>query len=73
MEHHKVISFQTINQINHLHLRPKNVEINDDAPGSNNTNKQIKFKTLMLKSCLFDYSDEYILVSETIIVKTQEQ
>ena len=31
-----------------------------------NTNSQIKFKTLMLKSSLCDYSDAYILVKGNI-------
>ena len=31
-----------------------------------NTNSQIKFKALMLRSSLFDYSDAYILVGGTI-------
>ena len=38
---------------------------NDGARGTYNTNSQIKFKTLMLKSSLYDYSDAYILVKET--------
>ena len=42
------------------------VEINDDSRGPYNTNKQIKFKTTMLKSSLCDYSDPYILVKGTI-------
>ena len=33
-----------------------------------NANNQIKFKTSMLKSSLYDYSDTYILLSETITV-----
>ena len=50
-------------------FRTKNwVEINDDARGMYNTNSQDKFKTSMLKSSLCNYSDAYILVSETIIV-----
>ena len=32
------------------------------------TGCQIKFKTSMLRSSLFDYSDAYILVSETITI-----
>ena len=31
-----------------------------------NSNSQIKFKTSLLKSSLFDYSDSYIRVSGTI-------
>ena len=44
------------------------VEINDDSCGTYNTNSQIKFETSMLRSSLCDYSDAYILVSETIAV-----
>ena len=43
--------------------RTKNwVEINDESRGTYNVNSQIKFETTMLKSCLCDYSDVYILV-----------
>ena len=54
MEYHKII--------NVLDNTPNLVEINDDARGTYNTNSQIKFKTSMPKSNLFDYSDAYILV-----------
>ena len=51
-------------------FRTKNwVEINDDACGTDNTNSQIKFKTLMLKLSLCDHSDTYILLSGTISVE----
>ena len=41
------------------------VEINYDSFGMCNTNSQTKFKTSMLKSSLWDYSDVYIFVKET--------
>ena len=44
------------------------VEINDEARGTYSHNKQIKFKTLMLRSSLCDYSDAYILVKGNITV-----
>ena len=44
------------------------VDKNDDACGTYNTNSQVKFATLMLKSSLCDYNDAYILVSRTITV-----
>ena len=34
--------------------------------GKHNTNSQIKFKTMKLKTSLWDYSDIYILVKRTI-------
>ena len=36
--------------------------------GTYNTNCQIKFKTMMLNSSLWDYSDVYVLVKGTITV-----
>ena len=45
------------------------VEINDEARGTYSPNKQIKFKTSMLRSSLCDYSDAYILVKGNITVK----
>ena len=44
------------------------VEINDEARGTYSPNKQIKFKTVMLRSSLCDYSDAYILVKGNITV-----
>ena len=44
------------------------VEINDEARGTYSPNKQTKFKTSMLRSSLYDYSDAYILVKGNITV-----
>ena len=44
------------------------VEINDEARGPYSPNKQIKFKTSMLRSSLCDYSDAYILIKGNITV-----
>ena len=50
-------------------FRTKNwVEINDDLRGVYSPNKQIRFKTSMLRSSLCDYSDAYILVKGNITV-----
>ena len=58
-----------MHQINPLNFKKKNwVEINDESRGTCNVNSQIKFKTTMLKSSLFDYSDAYVLVNGTITV-----
>ena len=45
--------------------------MNADACGAYNPNSHIKFKTTILKSSLFDYSDDYILVKGTITVVGQ--
>ena len=44
------------------------VEINDGVRGVYSPNKQIRFKTSMLRSSLCDYSDTYILVKGNITV-----
>ena len=43
----------------------------DDVCETCNTNSQIKFKTTMLKSSLYDYSDAHILVKGVITVVWQ--
>ena len=50
-------------------FRTKNwVEINDKSRGTYSVNRQINFKTSMLRSSLCDYSDAYILVKGNISV-----
>ena len=50
-------------------FRTKNwIEINDQSRRVYNTNSDIKFKTIMLKSGLCDYSDAYILIKGTLTI-----
>ena len=50
------------------------VEVNEQSHRTCNVNSQIKFKTLMLRSVLYDYSDADLLFSATINVsKTAAQ
>ena len=44
------------------------VEINDESRRTYPANKQIKFKTSMLRSSVCEYSDAYILVKGNISV-----
>ena len=44
------------------------LKINDGLQGTQNANSDIKFKTLMIKSMLCNYSDAYIHVKATITV-----
>ena len=46
----------------------KGVEINDESRGTYSVNRQINFKTSMLRSSLCDYSDAYILVTVNMSV-----
>ena len=50
-------------------FRTKNwVEINDESQGTYNKDNQIRIKTSMLRSSLYDYSDAYILVKGNVTV-----
>ena len=62
MEYQKIINLldNTPNQPTKFRTK-KWVEINDEVSEMYNTNSQIKFKTLMLRSSLCDYSDVYNL------------
>ena len=48
------------------------VKINDESKGTYIANSQIKFKTTMLKSGLYDYSNVYILVKGNITANNTE-
>ena len=61
MEYQKIINFLDNIPNQPSKYQTKNwVEINDDARGTHNTNSQIKFRSSMLKSSLFDYSVAYM-------------
>ena len=49
-------------------ITKKWIEVHDQSGGTYNTNKKIRFKTLMLRSDLCDYSDAYIVVKEKFTV-----
>ena len=55
--------------MNPSNFRTKNwVERNHDVSGVYSPNKQVRFRTSMLRSSLCDYSDAYILVKRNITV-----
>ena len=69
MESQKIINLLDNTPNQPFKFTTKNwVEINDNSRGTYNTNIQVKFKTLILKSSLYDYSDAYILVKVNITV-----
>ena len=49
------------------------IEVHDQSGEIYNTNKQIKFKTSMLRSHLCDFSDAYIVVKEIVTVSADER
>ena len=69
MEYQKIANLLNDESNKPSKFRTRNwVEINDEARGTYSHNKQIKFKTSMLRSSLCDYSDAYILVKGNISV-----
>ena len=68
MEHQKMANLldATLNQPSKFRTRNW-VEINDESRGTYASN-DIKFKTTMLRSNLYDYPDAYILVKGTITI-----
>ena len=68
MEHYKIsklLNDWTVSKF----VRKKWVEVNDLSSSQYSMNKNIRFKTSMLRSDLCDYSDAYILVKKGINVK----
>ena len=65
MEYQKIINLLDKTSNKPSKFRIKNwIEINDDIIGAYSPNKNIRFKTAMLRSSLCDFSDAYILVKE---------
>ena len=50
-------------------ITTKQVEVHDESGKSYSINKQIRFKTSMIRSNLNDYSDAYIVVKRTITIR----
>ena len=49
-------------------ITKKRIEVHDQLGETYNTNKEIRFKTSMLRSDLCDYSDAYIVVKGIVTV-----
>ena len=69
MEYQKIANLLNDGSNKPSKFRTRNwVEINDNVRGIYSPNKQIRFKTTMLRSSLYDYRDAYILVKGNITV-----
>ena len=69
MEYEKIINLLDNTPNQPTKFRTKNwVEINNDARGTYNNDSHIKFKTSVLESSLYDYSDMDILVKGTMTI-----
>ena len=69
MEYQKIINLldKTPDQLSKFRIKNW-TEISDQSRGVYNTNSDIRFKTIMLKSSLQDYSDAYILFKGRITI-----
>ena len=54
-------------------ITKKWIKVSDQSGGTYNTNKQIRFKTSMLRFDLCDYSDAYIVVKGIVTVSADER
>ena len=54
-------------------ITKKCIEVSDQSGGAYSTNKQIRFKTSMLRSDLCDYSEAYIVVKGIVTVSADER
>ena len=72
MEYQKIINLldNTPNQLSKLGTKNW-VEINDKSRGPYNVNSQIKFKTTMPKSSLWDVYSSIVLVMHIYLLKEQ--
>ena len=69
MEYQKIANLLDNTSNQPFKFRTKNwVEINDESRGTYYVNRQINFKTSVLRSSLFDYRDAYILVKGNLTV-----
>ena len=69
MEYQKIANLLNDESNQPSKFRTRNwVETNDDIRGEHSSDKQIRFKTSILRSRLCDYSDAYIFVKGNITV-----
>ena len=54
-------------------ITKKLIEVHDWSGETYITNKQVRFKTSMLRSDLCDFSDAYIVVKEIVTVSADER
>ena len=62
MEHYKISKLLSDSTVSKF-VSKKLIEVNDLSGGQYSANKNIKFKTRMLRSYLYVYSEPYIIVN----------
>ena len=74
MEYQKILNLvDTTSDSVPRFVTKKWVNVHDPSGEAYSTNKQIRFKTSMLRSDLCDYSDSYIVVKGTITVEEADK
>ena len=69
MEHYKISKLLNDSTVSKFVIR-KWIKINDLSSGQYSGNKNIRFKTSILRSDLYDYDDAYIVVKGKITTET---
>ena len=54
-------------------ITKKGIEVHFQSGGTYNTNKQIRFKTSMLRSNMCSYNDAYIVAKGIVTVSSKEK
>ena len=75
MEFQKITNVDNINSDNKdlpIFVTKKWIEVYDQSEGNYDCNKEIRIKTSMLRSDLYDYSDAYIVVKGNITVTKKQ-
>ena len=73
MEYQKIVNLLgTISNTVPRFVTKKWVEVHDQPGGAYSINKQIRYKTSMVRTDLCDYSDAYIVVKRTVTVIGEE-
>ena len=67
MEHYQISKVLNDSSVSKF-VKKKWVEVNNSSNGQYSINKNMRFKTSMLKSDLCDYSDAYIVVKGIIVL-----
>ena len=70
MEYQKILNLidRTFNSVPRFYTK-KLIQVHDQSGESYNIGKQIRFKTSMLRSDIYGYSDAYIVITKTITVE----
>ena len=71
MEFQKILNFLVTNHDDTKFVTKEWIEVYDQSGGNYDVNKEIRIKTSMLRSDLYDFNDAYVVVKGTIMLLIQ--